>query len=91
MRSFIVFFQKEWMELIRTKKFFILLCIFALFGMMGPVVARYMQEIIVMAVGDKMPLIVPPTTWVDSWGQFYSNLSQMGGMCDIPIYGKCFW
>jgi len=89
MRSFLVFLQKEWTELVRTKKFFILLCIFAIFGMLGPVAARYMQEIIIMAMGDTMPITVPPTTWVDSWGQFYSNLSQMGGICIIFLFMGC--
>jgi len=89
MRSFIVFIQKEWMELVRTKKFFILLCVFALFGMLSPVTARYMQEIIIMAMGDTMPLTVAPATWIDSWGQFYSNLSQMGGICLIFLFMGC--
>lgn len=89
MRSFIVFVQKEWMELVRTKKFFILLCVFAFFGILGPVTARYMQEIIIMAMGDTMPITVPPTTWIDSWGQFYSNLSQMGGICVIFLFMGC--
>ena len=89
MRSFMVFIQKELLELVRTKKFFILLCVFALFGMLGPVTARYMQEIIIMAMGDTMPLEVPPSTWVDSWGQFYSNMSQMGGICMIFLFMGC--
>ena len=89
MRSFMVFLQKEWVELVRTKKFFILLCVFALFGMLGPVTARYMQEIIIIAMGDTMPLTVPPGTWIDSWGQFYSNMSQMGVICIIFLFMGC--
>lgn len=86
MHSFKVFLNKEWLELIRTKKLFILLCIFALFGMMGPVTAKYMQEIIVMAMGSDAGITVPPATWVDSWSQFYSNLFQMGSLCSIFIF-----
>jgi len=89
MRSFLVFFKKEWMELVRTKKFFILLCVFALFGMLGPVSARYMQDIIALAMGNTMQITLPSTTWIDSWGQFYSNLSQMGGICIIFLFMGC--
>lgn len=67
MHSFKVFLKKEWLEMIRTKKFFIFLCIFALFGMMGPVAAKYMQKIITMAMGNNAPISMQPTTWVDSW------------------------
>lgn len=86
MNSFFVFFKKEIVEVIRTKKFFILIGIFALFGMVGPVSARYMNEIVKMAMGDKTTFILSPTTWMDSWSQFYSNLSQMGGICIIFLF-----
>lgn len=86
MNSFLVFFKKEMLELVRTKKLYILIGIFALFGMVGPVTARYMNDIIKMAVGDQMPIIVPATTWADGWAQFYSNLSQMGGIGVIFLF-----
>lgn len=89
MNSFKVFLKKEWLELIRTKKFFILLCIFALFGMMGPVAAKYMQQIIAMAMGSSAPISVQPATWMDSWSQFYSNAFQMGSLCSIFIFMGC--
>lgn len=89
MNSLIVFFKKEWLELTRTKKLYIFLGIFALLGMISPVIARYMQEIIVASMGDKVPLVVPPTTWIDSYVQLYSNLAQMGGLSIIFIFMGC--
>lgn len=89
MNSFVVFFQKEWMELIRTKKLYVLMGIFAFFGMLSPVIARYMAEIVAIAAGDMLSIDIPPTTWADSWAQFYSNLSQMGGICVIFMFMSC--
>ena len=86
MNSFRVFFQKEWMELIRTKRLYIMLGIFAFFAMISPVLTRYMSEIIAMATDDLMTITVPLTTWKDSWSQFYSNISQTGGICVIFLF-----
>lgn len=89
MNGFLAFFQKEWLELIRTKKLSIFLGIFALFGMMSPILSRYMQEIITASMGDQLPFAVSPTTWVDSYSQLYSNLSQMGALSVIFIFMGC--
>lgn len=85
MNSFLVFFQKEWVELFRAKKLYILIAVFAFFGMISPMSSRYMAEILALAANDMLTIQVPPTTWVDSWGQFYNNLSQMGGICVILL------
>lgn len=89
MNSFIIFFKKEFLEFMRTKKLYIFLGIFALFGMMSPVIARYMQEIIIASMGNQTALTVPPTTWVDSYSQLYNNLTQMGGFSIIFVFMGC--
>ncbi len=89
LNSFFVFTKKELLELTRTKKLYIFIGIFALFGMVSPVLARYMQEIVVAAMGSNVPLVMPPTTWIDSYSQLYSNLTQMGGLCVIFIFMGC--
>lgn len=89
MNSFLVFCKKEWIELHRTKKLYIFWGIFALFGMLSPLLSRYMQEIIAASMGDSFPLVVSPTTWVDSYSQLYSNLSQIGGLSVIFIFMGC--
>ncbi len=89
MNSYIVFFKKEWMELIRTKKFYILMGVLAFFAMISPVITRYMSEIVAMATDDLMMITVPPTTWMDSWSQFYGNISQIGCVCVIFMFMSC--
>jgi len=87
--SYRVFFQKEWMEIIRTKKLYILMGVFAFFAMLSPVITRYMSEIIALATDDLMMITVPPTTWKDSWSQFYGNISQIGCICVIFMFMGC--
>ncbi|MGL4736024.1 MAG: ABC transporter permease [Cellulosilyticaceae bacterium] len=89
MNNFIIFFKKEFLEFTRTKKLYIFLGIFALFGMISPVIARYMQEIIIASMGEQTALTVPPTTWVDSYSQLYNNLTQMGGLTTIFMFMGC--
>jgi ABC-2 type transport system permease protein len=87
MHSFLVFLQKEFLELIRTKRVFILLAIFVLFGMLSPVLARFVQEIINMAMGGaELPVEIPAATWIDGWSQLYKNLAQMGNLCIIFLF-----
>jgi len=85
MHSFFVFLQKELVEQLRTKRGLILLCVFAFFGILSPVTARYVQEIMRMALGD-MPFELPPPTWIDGWAQFFSNLTQMGALVIILLF-----
>jgi len=89
MGSFIVFLQKEWIEMIRTKRLLILLCIFVFFGILGPVVTRYTPDILNLAMGAEMEITLPPVTWADSWGQLYGNLAQVGGICIILLFMGC--
>lgn len=89
MNSFFVFFRKEWMELVRTKKLMLLMCVFAFLGILSPMAARYMAEIVSLAAGDVLSLSLPETTWRDSWAQYYNNLSQMGGICVIFLSMGC--
>ncbi|WP_455617698.1 ABC transporter permease [Eisenbergiella sp.] len=89
MNNYIVFFQKEWTEIIRTKKLYILMGVFAFFAMISPVIARYMSEIIALATDDFLTITVPPAAWKDSWSQFYGNISQIGCICVIFMFMGC--
>ena len=76
MRIFTAFFKKELLEAWRTKKIFLLLIIFTIFGIMNPLVAKLTPEILKMSFGDSFPITEP--TSIDSWMQFYKNMNQMG-------------
>ncbi|MCL2842932.1 MAG: ABC transporter permease [Oscillospiraceae bacterium] len=90
MHSFLVFLQKEFAEQLRTKRLFILICFFAFFGFAAPVLTRYMQDIINATAGAAaMAFEMPPTTWVDSWAQFYSLFGQLGALGVIMLFMGC--
>lgn len=80
MNSFKAFFRKELMEGHRSKKLYILMGIFMVFGMGSPILARYMQEIISLAMGNEAPILVTEPVWTEAWAQFYNNLAQIGGI-----------
>lgn len=72
------FLKKEWMELTRTGRIWVLLLIFILFGIMNPAMARltpWMMEIMSDSLADAGFLITEVN--VDaftSWTQFYKNI-----------------
>ena len=91
MRNFCVFFKKEWIESIRGKKFYVLTAVFVFFAILGAVSAKYMSEILEWAMSmstdsDTTIFNIPETTWVDAWGQFYGNISQIGVLCVVFMY-----
>lgn len=89
MSSFYTFLQKEFVEMIRTKKLFILIGIFALLGMVSPLLTRYMSEILTISMGPTAPIMTLKPVWSDSWIRFYGNLTQMGGIVIILFFMSC--
>jgi ABC-2 type transport system permease protein len=86
MNAFIVFTKKELTESLRTNRFVIMLVVFVLLGIMNPLFAKLMPDIIGSIDMDGIELTVPEPTAMDSWGQFYSNVGQMGLLTLIIIY-----
>ncbi len=79
MRSFMAFFKKEWMELVRSRKLLILAIVFSAFGIMNPAIAKLTPAILEMAsadlAGQGLIIGAVEVTAVDCWMQFYKNLS----------------
>ena len=88
MRQFIAFTKKEWRESVATYRIFILLAVFLIFGMMSPLIAKLTPEIM-KTLGETNPGIVikvPEPTALDSWGQFFKNVGQMGILVVIIVF-----
>ncbi|MCL2401526.1 MAG: ABC transporter permease [Oscillospiraceae bacterium] len=91
MSSYVVFLRKELQENLRTKRFFVLMCVFLFFAFSSPLLARYARELTGWLVSEEQGLdlilgLIPPPTWVDSYSQFYSNLSQTGAITVVLIF-----
>lgn len=69
--------RKELLETVRTWRGWLLLGSFALFGIIDPVLARFMKQILSATVGDQLPIAIPDPTWVDAWAQWTKDLSQL--------------
>ncbi|MCL2169666.1 MAG: ABC transporter permease [Defluviitaleaceae bacterium] len=75
MNNFMVFLAKEFSEMWRTWRIFILGIIFIFFALLSPILTRYMNDLFQM-MGIFMPL--PPPHWSQSYMSLYVNLNQVG-------------
>lgn len=74
----------EWLRLTRTHRWLIVLGVYLLFGIMGPLTAAYMQDIIGQFGGD-VTIIAPDPQPADGIGQFLGNASQLGLLAIIIV------
>jgi len=68
----LVLLKKELREGLRTPKAVVLTLIFLFFGILNPITARYINEIISSAGGIE-GFRLPDPTWIDAFMQFYKN------------------
>lgn len=86
MNSFTAFVKKEILESMRSYKLFIILVVFLLIGIMGPLTAKMMPDIMASFMPKGMKIVIPTPTVIDSWTQFFKNVSQMGIVILIIIF-----
>jgi ABC-2 type transport system permease protein len=70
------FFKKELMELRRTHKLIVVTSVFLFFSILSPLTARYMSEIF-EALGGDIVISFPEPTYLDSWIQFFKNMTSI--------------
>jgi ABC-2 type transport system permease protein len=90
MRGFAAFVRKEAVEILRTWRIWVLPGILLFFAVTGPVMARYTPEIVGAVGGSQVAAIVkaiPTPTYLDAYGQWIKNLSQIALFAIIIIYG----
>lgn len=77
MKNSLRLFAKELREILRTYKIYTIPGIFLLFGFASPLITKLMPEIFAN-MGEEIGIALPEMTWLDSFGQLYNNLIQMG-------------
>ena len=75
MRAFIAMTKKEFLESIRTYKLFIIAAVFLLFGMLNPITAKIMPKLLSSFMPEGMKITLGEPHTIDSWIQFYKNMS----------------
>lgn len=69
----------EWLRLWRTGRLLVLVVVFAFFGLLGPLTAAYLPEIIGLAGGTEgITVDVPEAVPSDGIAQYISNIGQLG-------------
>lgn len=86
MRGMTAFLKKEFCEMIRTYKILILGSVFFLLGVIGPLTAKYMPEIMEQFLPQGMTLALEAPKALDSWMQFFKNVPQMGLIIVVIVF-----
>jgi ABC-2 type transport system permease protein len=86
MREFVAFTKKEFIESWRTYKLPIMLAVFFIFGMLGPLLAKIMPELLSGLAGEGISIEIAEPTAMDAWGQFFKNVGQMGILSLIIVF-----
>lgn len=74
----------EVLRLWRTGRIWIIVGIYLLFGVIGPLGARYLPEIL-ERFGGGIEVVVPEPTALDGMGQFLSNAGQLGLLAVLAV------
>ena len=84
----LVFARKEAQEIVRTWRIWVLPAIILFFAVSAPVLARFTPEIVGAVAGNQLGgITLPPGTYLDAYGQWIKNLSQITTFALIIIYG----
>lgn len=85
--SFTAFLKKEVMEAYKTPKGIILGILFLFFGILSPLSAKYMNEIVAIAGQQQgISVTLPPSTYLDSYTQFFKNIYFMMIVVTILVF-----
>ena len=87
MRVYIAFTKKEIVEQIRTYKWLIVISVFFLFGMMSPLLAKLMPDIMSGMKVEGIKIEMPEPIVMDAYAQFFKNFTQMGILILLLVFG----
>ena len=93
MNSFIIFFKKEIVELVKTVKGVVLAVIFLIIAISAPLITKLTPEILKMAGNDAtqeemnvLASVIPPSTSATSYNQFFGNFNTIGLLALIIVF-----
>jgi ABC-2 type transport system permease protein len=85
MTAFAVLTRKELLEAWRTRRLPAVLVMFVAIGILSPLTARYLPEILKAALGDQLTVPIPRPTAADAVLQLQKNLGQLGAFAAIVL------
>ncbi len=85
MSGFGLLLRKEIREQVRTMRLVVVVAVFAIFGLLSPVFARYVKEIVEAVGGGQFQGVIPDPTVADAVVQFTKNMGQFGVLIAILV------
>ncbi len=74
----------ERIRLVRTRRIWVLVGVYVFFGVLGPVTARFLPELLA-GLGQGVPVELPPPTPIDGIAQFNGNAQQLGLLAAVFV------
>jgi ABC-2 type transport system permease protein len=85
MNGFRLLLRKEVREAWRTRRLPAIALLFIAVGIASPLTAKYLADILKLAVGDQLPVPIPPADASTAIGQLQKNLGQLGALAAIAL------
>ena len=85
MQGFGLLLRKELRELVRTMRLPVVLVVFAILGLMSPLLARYVREILEAVGGPQFQGVIPDPVARDAVTQLTKNVGQFGVLIAILV------
>lgn len=85
MSGFAILYRKELLEAWRTRRLQVVAVLFVVVGMISPLTARYLNEILKASLGDQLTVALPVPTAVEALDQLQKNLGQLGALAAIAL------
>lgn len=85
MTGFTILLRKELAEAWQTRRLPVVVGLFVVVGMISPLTARYLREIMQAAIGDQLTVPIPTPTAVTAVEQLQKNLAQLGALAAIAL------
>jgi ABC-2 type transport system permease protein len=80
-----ILFRKELVESWRTRRLPAIAILFLVVGIISPLSARYLNEILALALGDQLPVTLPDPSATMALEQLQKNLGQLGSFAAIAL------
>jgi ABC-2 type transport system permease protein len=71
-------FHKEWMFLIRSYRFLVVVIVLVFFGLTSPFLAKFLPEIVDTVSSQGLIIQIPPATVTNAIEQYVKNIEQFG-------------
>lgn len=85
MTGFGVLLRKELLEAWRTRRLPAIAVLFLAVGILSPLTARFLDQILALALGDQLTIPFPEATAVTALEQLQKNLGQLGALAAIAL------